>query len=222
MMGGFYTHLTDTAEGLQQGSRIAVGDFLGRIHMFGGITPHVHLALVEIIGGAPNGQYKGVDLYRFFLSLQTDHPDLYVPVQFWQDGRPPEPQYRMAREGVVFDGGRRMLNARSSSDTQQLATLALETLRCQATDDVGSDEPIITFNGEEVWRAADVDAGDSREIGYRRAFVDFAHLALLDEEIAANDEIGSKVIQASEAGLGLRRAFMNNGTANYVIEYRVE
>jgi murein DD-endopeptidase MepM/ murein hydrolase activator NlpD len=102
MMGGFYTHLTDVADGLAYGSNVAVGDFLGRIHKFGGIPPHLHLALVEIIGGAPNGQYKGFDLYRFFMSLQTNDPDAFVPVQFWQDGRPPEPLVRQARIGETF------------------------------------------------------------------------------------------------------------------------
>jgi hypothetical protein len=69
-----------------------VGAYLGLIYQFAGISPHVHLALVEIIGGAPAGQYTDVDLYDFFRGLQTDHPDLYVAVDFWQDTRPPEPQ----------------------------------------------------------------------------------------------------------------------------------
>ncbi|MFG1953483.1 peptidoglycan DD-metalloendopeptidase family protein [Micromonospora sp. NPDC048830] len=91
MMGGFYTHLTNLPDGLGVGSTVARGDFLGTIHRFGGIPPHLHLALVEIIGGAPNGQYQGFDLYQFFLGLQTADPSTVVPVQFWQDGRPPEP-----------------------------------------------------------------------------------------------------------------------------------
>lgn len=102
MMGGFYTHLTDVADGIAQGSTVAVGDFLGRVLKFGGIPPHLHLALVEIIGGAPNGQYKGFDLYRFFINLQTNDPDAFVPVQFWQDGRPPEPLVNRARIGETF------------------------------------------------------------------------------------------------------------------------
>jgi murein DD-endopeptidase MepM/ murein hydrolase activator NlpD len=92
MMGGFYTHLTETDDKVQQGAEIAVGDYLGKVYEFAGISPHLHLALVEIIGGAPGGQYTGVDLYNFFLDLEQNHPDLYVPVQFWQDGRAPEPQ----------------------------------------------------------------------------------------------------------------------------------
>ena len=218
MMGGFYTHLTDIADGLGVGSSVAVGDFLGRIHKFGGISPHLHLALVEIIGGAPNGQYKGVDLHQFFLGLQTNSPEAYVPVQFWQDGRPPEPQFSTARVGALFANDSNIAGVQ----VQELATLVLDTLKCQATDDIGSDEPYITINEEEVWRASGVDAGDIRSIDVRHSFVNIARLGLFDAEVSADDEIGSKIIESAEAGLGIRRAFMNNGSANYIIEYHVE
>ena len=80
---------------------VARGDLLGRVHGFGGISPHLHLALVEIIGGAPGGQYIGVDLYQFFLGLQSADPETVVAIQFWQDGSAPEPIWRTARVGVV-------------------------------------------------------------------------------------------------------------------------
>jgi murein DD-endopeptidase MepM/ murein hydrolase activator NlpD len=102
MMGGFYTHITDVPDGLGVDSVVSRGDLLGRVHRFAGIPPHLHLALVEIIGGAPGGQYLGVDLYEFFLRLQPAEPDTVVPIQFWQDGTPPEPIGRLARVGVVL------------------------------------------------------------------------------------------------------------------------
>jgi murein DD-endopeptidase MepM/ murein hydrolase activator NlpD len=101
MMGGFYTHLTDVPAELSVNSVVSRGDFLGRVYKFGGIPPHLHLALVEIIGGAPGGQYIGVDLYQFFLGLETSEPGTVVSVQFSQDGLPPEPVWRSARSGVV-------------------------------------------------------------------------------------------------------------------------
>jgi murein DD-endopeptidase MepM/ murein hydrolase activator NlpD len=55
MVGGFYTHITDVPDGLAVGSTVARGDFLGTVHSFGGIPPHLHLALVEIVGGTPAG-----------------------------------------------------------------------------------------------------------------------------------------------------------------------
>ncbi|KAA0780914.1 M23 family metallopeptidase [Bacillus sp. TE8-1] len=89
MMGGFYTHLTDVPSGISVGTTVSRGDLLGRVHRFGGIPPHLHLALVEIIGGAPGGQYVGVDLYQLFLDLESAEPGTVIPVKFWQDGSAP-------------------------------------------------------------------------------------------------------------------------------------
>ncbi|AZN41640.1 M23 family metallopeptidase [Paenibacillus albus] len=89
MMGGFYTHLTDVPAEIAVGTTVARGDVLGRVHSFGGIPPHLHLALVEIIGGAPGGQYVGVDLYQLFLDLESSEPGTVVPVTFSQDGTNP-------------------------------------------------------------------------------------------------------------------------------------
>ncbi len=87
MMGGFYTHLTDVPADLGPGSVITRGQPLGTVLEFGGISAHVHLALVEIIGGAPGGQYTGVDLYQQFLaSGNTTTP---FTVTFHQDGSTP-------------------------------------------------------------------------------------------------------------------------------------
>jgi Putative peptidoglycan binding domain len=66
-----------------------LSSILGTVFAFGGIPPHLHLALVEIIGGVPNGQYQGVDLYRFF--LDTANTDTVTAVTFMQDGSPPTP-----------------------------------------------------------------------------------------------------------------------------------
>jgi len=91
-MGGFYTHLTDTPDAIAAGATVARGDFLGTVLKFDGISPHVHLALVEIVGGLPSGQYQGVNLYQFFLALERSDPGVVVPVTFMQNGSPPVPQ----------------------------------------------------------------------------------------------------------------------------------
>ncbi|MFE5795002.1 peptidoglycan-binding protein [Streptomyces sp. NPDC056503] len=89
MMGGFYTHLTNVPAGLAVGSRISRGDLLGHVHRFPPTASHLHLALVEIIGGAPDGRYQGVDLHRAF--LDTANTGTVTPVTFHQDGSPPTP-----------------------------------------------------------------------------------------------------------------------------------
>jgi Peptidase family M23 len=92
-MGGFYTHITDVPASFQVGTHVARGDFLGNVVAFGGIPPHLHLALVEIIGSLPGAQYVGVNLYDLFLELETIYAEYYVPIEFMQDGTPPMPQW---------------------------------------------------------------------------------------------------------------------------------
>jgi len=91
-MGAFFTHLTDTPDWLAPGAAISRGDQLGTVTSFGGISPHVHLALVEIVGGLPGGAYTGVDLYDFFRGLESSESGSVVPVTFPQDGSAPFPQ----------------------------------------------------------------------------------------------------------------------------------
>jgi len=93
-MGAFYTHITDVPASVAQvgtcdGDAIQVhrGDLLGTVFEFRGTPTHLHLALVEIIGGAPRGRYMGVDLFRLFVDMANTS----VPrsVTFNQDGSPP-------------------------------------------------------------------------------------------------------------------------------------
>jgi murein DD-endopeptidase MepM/ murein hydrolase activator NlpD len=80
-MGGFYTHITN-GPSFTNGQRINRGDRLGQT-----LRDHLHLALVEIIGGAPGGRYMGVNLYQRFLALRVT--SMTISVTFQQDGSPP-------------------------------------------------------------------------------------------------------------------------------------
>ena len=86
MMGGFYTHVADVPASVRVGASIARGDRLGKI-INRGRGSHLHLALVEIIGGAPSGRYVGVNLYRPFLDKANTTTTMNVT--FNQDGTPP-------------------------------------------------------------------------------------------------------------------------------------
>ena len=86
MMGGFYTHLTDVPSGISSGTQISRGDLLGKVHPGHG-TPHLHWALVEIVGGAPGGTYAGVDIFAHFLRISNSNT--VITVTFNQDGSPP-------------------------------------------------------------------------------------------------------------------------------------
>ena len=115
------------------------------------------------------------------------------------------------------------LETTGTTNRRDLGTLVLDSLHCQTSDDYGGDEPIITFDGEQVWRASGVDSGDSRAIGYRRAFSDSVIVQLYDEEIGVDDDIGTRVITSDDAGLGARQAyFAGSGGARYTLTYHVE
>ena len=94
--GGFYTHITDVPAGLGVGSPDSRGDLLGKVHSVADTGAHLHLALVEIIGGAPGGRYTGVNLHRRFLdTAKHNHRFLchfrpgrfatYLQVRDWSD-----------------------------------------------------------------------------------------------------------------------------------------
>ena len=86
MMGGFYTHITDVPKELGVDSIVRIGDPLGTV--VAREPAHLHLALVEIIGGGPGGTYTGVDLYSLFQDMAKD-PSAVRSVTFNQDGSPP-------------------------------------------------------------------------------------------------------------------------------------
>jgi hypothetical protein len=82
MMGGFYTHFT--------GGTFSVGQTIDRGARLGvTLKNHLHLALVEIIGGLPGGRYMGVDIFKDFLKM-VGQPTVVFFVNFKQDGSPPD------------------------------------------------------------------------------------------------------------------------------------
>ena len=88
MMGGFYTHISDVTTGLGVGSDVKRGDVLGKVYLAAGTQgAHLHLALVEIVGGAPGGRYMGVNLYEHFKAKANSNT--VSSITFKQDGSPP-------------------------------------------------------------------------------------------------------------------------------------
>ena len=86
-MGAFYTHISDVPAGLAVGSQISRGDVLGSVYEFGGISPHVHMAIVEIVGALVPANYHGVDsLYTLMQNLTVGDT---ATVNFNQDGTAP-------------------------------------------------------------------------------------------------------------------------------------
>ena len=86
-LGAFYTHITDVPPSLRVGSFVRKGDRLGKLFHPG--ATHLHLALVEIIGGAPGGRYKGVNIFKDIRSMAMAPKAAALSVMFKQSGSPP-------------------------------------------------------------------------------------------------------------------------------------
>ncbi len=88
-MGGFYTHITDVPTAITTGATVAKGDLLGKIYSNGFTSPHLHIAVVEIIGGAPGGRYMGVT--NLYTSLQNmSNTGIVKYVTFQENGSQPD------------------------------------------------------------------------------------------------------------------------------------
>ncbi|WP_396908934.1 peptidoglycan DD-metalloendopeptidase family protein [Mycolicibacterium sp.] len=83
-MGAYYTHFDEVPAGIGVGSHIARGDVLGSVVKKAGVGPHIHMALVEIVGALNPANYRGVDsLYTLMQGISVRDT---VKVSFAQDG----------------------------------------------------------------------------------------------------------------------------------------
>lgn len=89
MVGVFYQHIANVPASIRKGAPINRGDFLGEIYIIKGneMAPHLHWALVEILGGGSGGRKVGVDLHRKLLA-KANTSEIFS-VTFNQDGTPP-------------------------------------------------------------------------------------------------------------------------------------
>ncbi|WP_144767106.1 M23 family metallopeptidase [Methylobacterium dankookense] len=87
--GVFYQHITSVPAAIKAGAKISRGDLLGEVYIIpgSGMPPHLHWALVEIIGGAPGGRYVGVNLHTKLLA-KANSSDVFS-ITFNQNGTPP-------------------------------------------------------------------------------------------------------------------------------------
>ncbi|MGC0334199.1 hypothetical protein RKD23_007189 [Streptomyces sp. SAI-170] len=139
MMGGYYTHIAGVPAGLTVGASVSRGDLLGTVCSSGGTGTHLHWALVEIIGGAPNGQYKGVDLHQFLLGITGT--DAVTPVTFFQDGSPPAPG---------ADAGPRVFHLGTLRGVQEaLATLGYDPGAVDGLDGPRTQAAVSAFQGDQ-------------------------------------------------------------------------
>lgn len=87
-VGVYYTHLQDVPDKIREDANIARGEFIGNIAPYS--PPHLHMALVEIVGGAPSGKYVGVSSLNGFFK---DTGNVDKAVRFYQrEGAQPQSQ----------------------------------------------------------------------------------------------------------------------------------
>ncbi|MFE6040218.1 peptidoglycan-binding protein [Streptomyces sp. NPDC056452] len=139
MMGGFYTHLKDVPPHLTTGTPVGRGEVLGSVLRFDGTASHLHMAMVEIVGGAPGGSYQGVDnLYDFFQT--SANSDTVTPVSFMQDGSPP----------VLGAGGPTVIHLATMVGVQQgLAVLGYDPGAIDGLDGPNTQAAVQAFQGDQ-------------------------------------------------------------------------
>jgi hypothetical protein len=94
-MGAYYTHIENVPAGIAAGSTITRGQVIGTVAKFS--PSHLHMALVEIVGGLPGGEYIGVSSLNAFFK---DKSNMNRNVRFFQTrGRQPTPQGSSCADG---------------------------------------------------------------------------------------------------------------------------
>ncbi|MFD7235374.1 hypothetical protein ACFWAT_08685 [Streptomyces syringium] len=103
-----------------------------------------------------------------------------------------------------------------------MATLSLFTLACHETSDaVGGDEAFIHVDGQRVFGPADIDRGQTREVGFSKPFTGQVSIDLFDAESFGSDFLGNIVVRESEAGQGRKVGTFRQAGAHYTLTYEV-
>jgi hypothetical protein len=112
----------------------------------------------------------------------------------------------------------------SAEGTKDMAALLkLHDLACLLTEDSGNDERYINFAGGRIFGVTDINQGQTRVIGTVHPFSGEGTLHMFDEDdIDADDFLGSWRVTEAEAGQGIKTAVFNLDDARYELRYQVE
>lgn len=137
-IGVFYTHFT-RSPGFNVNQRINRGDLLGF-----SMRDHLHIALVEIIGGRPGdmppSSYTGVNLYQKFLDLRDS--DSVMSVKFSQNRKQPTVDFT----GAAVDSS--WLNGwwKVSDDKDYFYFFSGDIVKYTTTKPTSDNPPVISDN----------------------------------------------------------------------------
>jgi hypothetical protein len=99
----------------------------------------------------------------------------------------------------------------------------LMALTCHRKQDaIGRDEPQLFVNGVSVYGPGDIGKGETVDLRPRSAvFTSVAHMALVEVDPGADDELGIVTASAGQSGKGALRGEFHLPQADYEITYQV-
>ncbi|GAA3348958.1 hypothetical protein GCM10020358_69360 [Amorphoplanes nipponensis] len=99
----------------------------------------------------------------------------------------------------------------------------LTALTCKRKQDaIGRDEPQLFVNGVSVYGPGDIGKGETVDLRPRSAvFASVAHMALVEADPGADDQLGVVTAIAGQAGRGPQRGEFHLPAADYEITFQV-
>ena len=107
-----------------------------------------------------------------------------------------------------------------------MPTLKLTTLECKVTEDyTGADDAYLRVNGKKVWGPKKMNNNDTKEVNLDFKFTTNISVTLYDEDaggpIDPDDNLGTVVARADQAGTGEQQGAFTQSCALYVLYYEV-
>jgi hypothetical protein len=112
--------------------------------------------------------------------------------------------------------------AKSGSKTKQYR-LQLSSLKCvRKQDTIGDDDPQLFVNGVSVYGPGSIGKGETVNLQGRTAvFTSVAHIALVEVDPGADDDLGVVTATAQQSGRGAQQGEYHLPHADYQINYQV-
>lgn len=111
---------------------------------------------------------------------------------------------------------------RSGSKTKRYR-LQLTSLTCHRKQDaIGPDDPQLFVNGVSVYGPGSIGKGETVNLQGRTAiFTSVAHIALVEVDPGADDELGVVTATAKQSGRGAQQGEFHLPQADYAITFQV-
>ncbi|MFH8370452.1 hypothetical protein [Streptomyces sp. NPDC018031] len=115
-----------------------------------------------------------------------------------------------------------MLNRIGKRETVMTATVSFIRFTCEETEDSGSDEIYLSYNGEGIWFGTGLDEGEYRDINRTRQVNGEGAVVMLESDYPDSDDyLGRVVVRESDKGQGTKTGIFNLDDAHYTLYYEV-